>query len=189
MTDKKVFEQLQEGQKVTIFKCNDFGFPYTLQTKIEKVEYKDYAQYKSIPCIQHRPKRKRTSYVIKFTDNEKTLIFDGWVDINVDMWATSNTNSNGVTTRRSLQCFDNGYFDIAMKQAAQLNIKPIIHYNSQEDIIDKYTIKDQDTILDLEAIAEANNGEINERYFNRYGLTPRHIKETFQGKYKPVLNY
>jgi len=60
---------------------------------------------------------------------------------------------------------------------------------NNDDIKEKYTIKDQTIISELEAIAEINNGEINECYINKYGLTPRHIKETFGGKYKTILNY
>jgi len=179
-----VFDQLRPGQKVTIFKFSEFGFPYALQTTICSVEYQDYAQYRNIPHIYHKPKGKQKHYVLRITGYESLLVWDGWQDVDVDMYQSSST-SGDITTRHTLRSFDSRYFDLAIQQCKQ---EPLIYLNTPDDIINKYTIKDENIIAELENIAENNGGKINEIHFNKYGLTPRHIKETFAGRYYPEMN-
>ena len=179
-----IFDQLQPGQRVTIFKFSEFGFPYALQTTICSVEYQDYAQYRNIPHIYHKPKGKQKHYVLRITGYESLLVWDGWQDVDVDMYQSSSV-SGDITIRQTLRSFDSRYFDLAIQQCKQ---EPLIYFNTPDDIINRYTIKDKNIIEELEKIAENNGGKINEIHFNKYGLTPRHIKETFAGRYYPEMN-
>ncbi|MBT2759877.1 hypothetical protein [Paenibacillus sp. ISL-20] len=77
-------EKLTEGRKVTIMKFNDFGWPVVMNTVIERLEVKPYAQYKESLKIVHKPKRKRTSYYNMILPNESLMVFDGWLNIDTD---------------------------------------------------------------------------------------------------------
>ena len=58
---------------------------------------------------------------------------------------------------------------------------------SVEELIKNYTIESKEIREDLQQIAEKNKGVIHECFLNSYGLTPRHVHVTFDGKYSVEL--
>jgi hypothetical protein len=116
------------GKKITIFKLSDWGFPNSINCVIEKVERKDWAQYKNLLHIQYRPARKRTSYVIRIKDHTSIMFYDGYVDLKSDMFIkTLPSSSADVVVRESLRSFDNGYFHIAKNSTDQKPFLEIIN--------------------------------------------------------------
>ncbi|ATF13666.1 hypothetical protein A616_17260 [Brevibacillus brevis X23] len=77
-------EQLTHGRKVTIIKFSDFGFPVVINTVVERVLVEPYAQYRESLNIIHKPKRKRSLYSNRILPKNTLLVYDGWLDIDVD---------------------------------------------------------------------------------------------------------
>lgn len=77
-------EQLTQGRKVTIVKISEFGFPYALNTTINNVHISSYAQYSESLSIIHTPKRKRNKHGLRILDHNEIIVYDGWLDIEVD---------------------------------------------------------------------------------------------------------
>lgn len=119
------------GQKVTILKFNDFGFPIVIHTTITSVENKPYAQYRESLTIIHKPKRKRNNYKNIITGREQIALYDGWIDIDNKASHTI-SESNGVTvTQSNYGCFDPKFISDTTattnkKPFASLNIKEIL---------------------------------------------------------------
>jgi len=114
------------GQKVTMFKLSDFGFPQSINCVLEKVELKDYAQYKNLVTIQFRPAKKRTSYVVRIYDHSSIMFYNGHITLNSDMYVKTLSSEPGFTVRESLVGFSNGYFDIAKNSTDQKPFLEII---------------------------------------------------------------
>lgn len=112
-------EQLTEGRKVTIVKFNNFGWPVVMNTVIERLEVKPYAQYKESLKIVHKPKRKRTSYYNMILPQESLLVFDGWLNIDTDKLINSVIEDNDhVTVKQSkYRSFDKQFMIDALNVA------------------------------------------------------------------------
>lgn len=124
----EVVEQLTEGRKVTIVKFNDFGFPVVMNTVIERLEVKPYAQYKESVKIVHKPKRKRTPCYNMILPQESLMVFDGWLDIDTDKLTNEVIKDNEhVTVKQSKYgCFDKQFMIDALNT---VGVKPIVQIN------------------------------------------------------------
>lgn len=121
-------EQLTEGRKVTIMKFNDFGWPVVMNTVIERLEVKPYAQYKESLKIIHKPKRKRSSYYNMILPKESLMVFDGWLDIDTDKLINNVLEDNDrVTVKQSkYRCFDSQFMVDALNTIGN---EPIVQIN------------------------------------------------------------
>lgn len=121
-------EQLTEGRKVTIVKFNNFGWPVVMNTVIERLEVKPYAQYKESLKIIHKPKRKRSSYYNMILPKESLMVFDGWLDIDTDKLTNDTIKDNEhVTVKQSKYgCFDKQFMIDALNTAG---VNPIVQIN------------------------------------------------------------
>ena len=112
-------ERLTEGRKVTIMKFNDFGWPVVMNTVIDRLEVKPYAQYKESLKIIHKPKRKRSLYSNMILPKESLMVFDGWLDIDTDKLINSVIEDNDhVTVKQSkYRSFDKQFMIDALNAA------------------------------------------------------------------------
>lgn len=115
------------GQKVTIFKLSDWGFPQSINCVIEKIERKNWAQYTNILHIYYKLARKRTSYVIRIYDRTNIMFYDGYINLKDDMFVKTLKDNGEIKVRESLTGFDTGYFDIAKNSTDQKPFLEIIH--------------------------------------------------------------
>lgn len=127
---KSTINQLTGGRKVTIVKYSEFGFPIAFNTTIDKVMVEPYAQYKETLKVVHKPKRKRSLYVERILDKDSVLIYDGWLDIDLDSLANNIIREDShITVKQSkYHSFDKQYFKDAIatikgKLIVSLNIK------------------------------------------------------------------
>jgi hypothetical protein len=108
-----------KGEKVTIIKLSDFGFPVVIQTRLNEAKIQSYAQYSDSLKIIHTPKRKRNMVYNLFTPADSgALIYKGWINIDANK-LTYNTIEEGeqVTTKQSKYgSFDRNYlFDTILE--------------------------------------------------------------------------
>lgn len=109
-------EQLQEGRKVTIVKFSEFGFPVVINTVIDSVTVEPYAQYRESLKIIHKPKRKRSLYGLRVLPKESMLVYDGWLDIDLDSFSNNILRQNEfVTVKQSkYRSFDKQFMKDAL---------------------------------------------------------------------------
>lgn len=121
-------QQLTQGRKVTIVKYSDFGYPIMFHTVIDRVIVEPWAQYKETLKIVHKPKRKRSLYANRILPDETLLIFDGWIDIDLDnLTNTIVKDDEYMTVKMSKYAsFDDQYFVDIMSTIQQ---KPIFAFN------------------------------------------------------------
>ncbi len=124
----KAVEQLTEGRKVTIMKFNDFGWPVVMNTVIDSLEVKPYAQYKESLKIIHKPKRKRSLYYNMILPKESLMVFDGWLDIDTDKLTNDIIKDDEhVTVKKSKYgSFDNQFMIDVLNT---VGVKPIVQLN------------------------------------------------------------
>lgn len=106
MNDLKMLniDQLEAGDKITLVKQSDFGFPIAIKLKVDKAFYKDYAQYRDCVQIQGKPPRKRKLRAYLVRPNEDFRIYEGFVDV-LDTSEVISEDSE-VTVRCLGTCFD-----------------------------------------------------------------------------------
>lgn len=114
------------GQKVTILKFNDFGFPIVIHTTIASAENKKYAQYHESLWIIHKPKRKRTNYRNIITGREQIVLYDGWIDIDNKAGHIVSSDKDVTVTQSKYGCFDEKFITDSMVTA---NKKPFASLN------------------------------------------------------------
>jgi hypothetical protein len=115
-----------EGEKVTIVKFNDFGFPVVFNTVINKVENKPYAQYNEALWITHKPKRKRNLYRNIILPNESLLVYKGWINIDKEQLLYDTSKDDNMIIRQSkYSSFDDQYLHDVINQYGEPYIKLI----------------------------------------------------------------
>lgn len=80
----EVVEQLTPERKVTLIKFSEFGFPVLINTVINSVEVKPYAQYNESLRIIHKPKKKRSLFQNIILPKDELLVYDGWLNVDLD---------------------------------------------------------------------------------------------------------
>jgi hypothetical protein len=99
---------LKVGDKITIVKNNDFGYPVAIHLKIEIAFTEDYAQYKDTLVIQGKQPRKRKASAYRFRPHESYVIYKDFIEINDHKKVIS--ENNGVTVTNYGMCFDSDTF-------------------------------------------------------------------------------
>ena len=120
--------KLNKGQKITLVSFGEFGFLGMTQTTFEEVTPKNH--YQNCPedmigvQLIHKPKRKRTAYRKIISYNNSVLVYDGWVDIDMD--SIQYNQIDKYTRETKYSCFDSRYMtDVE----SAIKVKPIIKIN------------------------------------------------------------
>lgn len=95
---------IEYGEKITLVKMSDFGFPLTIHMKFEASRLRDYAQYKNCLSIQGRQPRKRKSRVWTLNPNDDFVIYKGFVEM--ENTETSYIDEEGTKITQMGTCFD-----------------------------------------------------------------------------------
>lgn len=113
------------GEKVTIVKFSEFGFPVVFETVLHKVENEPYAQYKESLVLIHKPKRKRTLWENRILPNESLLVYHGWLNVKDEIFYNI-TKTPTITMKESKYgCFDDQYLHDVIEQYGEPFIKLI----------------------------------------------------------------
>ncbi|PZT57474.1 hypothetical protein [Paenibacillus silvae] len=131
---KEIISKLEAGHKVSIVRFSEFGFPQLIHTVVESVNVNRYAQYDNALYITHKPKRKRTNWTDIILPYQEVLVYDGWIDLDIESVSQNTIVSNrSITVKQSkYTSFDPQYMaDIK----SNLNLKPLITINEKEEVI------------------------------------------------------
>jgi hypothetical protein len=119
MNLKKLAANLSPGKPYTLFKYGEFGFPYSIKMKVEKVEIKPYAQYPEtlLICYIEKGKRKVKGIRIYGAHYEKLAIWEGLHDVNTEMYVETvpGTTPGIGSVSKSLSSFSPEYLDRALQ--------------------------------------------------------------------------
>ncbi|OZB98046.1 hypothetical protein [Paenibacillus sp. XY044] len=104
----EVVEQLTPERKVTLIKFSEFGFPVFINTVINSVEVKPYAQYNESLRIIHKPKKKRSLWQNIILPKDELLVYDGWLNVDLDIITkeTIKENESVKVTQSKYSSFD-----------------------------------------------------------------------------------
>ena len=118
--DLTIFEK---GEKITIIKQNDFGYPCAYVFKLDNIFLRDYAQYNNCIQVQGKKPRARKMTAILLKPYDEFAIYRGVVEVK----DTSKTISDDVVTRvTSLgMCFDNDTLKNSFPEGSVINTKNI----------------------------------------------------------------
>jgi hypothetical protein len=124
---------VQPGQKVTIVKFDEFGLPYAINTVINSLVIKSYAQHKDSLFITHKPKGKRKLWQDVIHTFQEFIIYDEWLNVDIDSITKKVIRSSSSMTivQGNYKCFDKRYVsDIA----AAIPQEPLVTFNVKEAI-------------------------------------------------------
>ncbi len=96
--------KIESGEKITLVKMSEFGFPLTIHMKFEASRLRDYAQYRNCLAIQGRKFRKRKSTIFILKPNDDFVIYKGHIE--VKNTETSYIDGNGTKITDMGFCFD-----------------------------------------------------------------------------------
>lgn len=102
---------MQRGERYTIFKLDDFGFPTAMKIVFQSMELTTYAQHRDVVKLTFRPARGRRD-VYEFFTGGSFAICKGWQDLPKDFGYEVTSSHGGVTTMKSkYSCFEAGFFE------------------------------------------------------------------------------
>lgn len=116
---------LQQGQKITIFRISDFGMISTTHITVDKVEPSTYAQYTDVIKLTGTPKGKKGLYYSHYYKD--LLIYNSWVELPKSvLFKTKQENGFTITSGLFSSC-DNGQYDAILEYFTSQGLKPIIN--------------------------------------------------------------
>lgn len=102
---------MKQGERYTIFKLDDFGFPTAMKIMFQSMELTTYAQHRDVVKLTYRPARGRRDVYVFITEGS-FAICKGWQDLPKDFGYEVTSHENGVTTMKSkYSCFEAGFFE------------------------------------------------------------------------------
>lgn len=127
----EVAAKLEVGKSYTLVKYGEFGFPYSVQFKLIKMEIKPYAQYTESLLLYFVVKGKRKQSGIRLYGNNRLAIWEGFENPNVEMFDAPVMGESGLIVKKSFgTSFDSSYMSRALKS---VEAKPIILLEEKND--------------------------------------------------------
>jgi hypothetical protein len=117
---------LQAQKKYTLIVNSELGFGVSaIQFTMHTVQVGRYAQYDNCIEIIFTPKRKRNLHSIKFYGKKDFALFEGWVEVDTNMFAEPEDQGIIVVRKAKYPSFDDRFMDdaIASVKVAPLFIK------------------------------------------------------------------
>lgn len=124
---------IEPDQKVTIITLSDFCFPVLINTTIEDMTIKPYAQYKDSLFITHKPKSKRKSWELIIRPYQSFMIYDGWLNTDIDNISkvTVSSNSSVTVTTTKYHSFDKRFLSDLLSAISET---PLVTFNIKEAV-------------------------------------------------------
>ena len=126
----KELTALKVGHRYTLVKLSDFGFPYAAQLELAESKVEPYAQYPETVVLAFKLKGKRKLRHLRIFNRDEYLVYQGWIEVNTEMYVETLPGTDDTTVSRSLRSFDNEYLYRAKRSVAQ---KPLIEKIQERD--------------------------------------------------------
>lgn len=102
---------LKKGDRFTLVKYNDFGFPVAIMATLNRVEYHPYAQYDDNATVVYVPQGKRNPRFVHL-HNEPFIVYGDWRPVPDEVVYSITHPREGVEARTArYTCFDDRYMD------------------------------------------------------------------------------
>ena len=109
--------KLEKDGKYTILSFGEFGFPYSRKITLKSASIEKYAQYDKSIKITFVQKSCRTLLATRIHGCKEVYFFQGWIDLDTEMYRESKINNSGVKSSYTLMSFDKKYIEIAIDSA------------------------------------------------------------------------
>ena len=116
---------LQQNQKITIFKINDFGMMSTSHLIVDSFENSTYAQYKDVVKLTFKQKSKKGLYYKHYYKD--MLIYNDWLELPQNVLYDVKEQDGFICTSTKFLSCDNNQYDEIINYFLNNNIKPIIN--------------------------------------------------------------
>lgn len=128
-------KELVPGKRYTLVAFGEMGFLYQIQMTLQEVRVQPYAQYPVSYCLVFVPERKRTARMVRFYDDVRFIVWDGWVYPNTEMWVSKETKfyevegkEERVDCKQSWLCFDQKYLTRAKLSVEKEPLMEVMYY-------------------------------------------------------------
>ncbi len=110
---------LKPAEKYTIVRFGEMGFLFSVQLTLIRVDIKPFAQYPESVVLVFRKKCGRAPSGLRFLPNDDFLVYEGWVNVNTEMYVSSSVSPTGMNCKQSLLSFDREYLMIAKRSVGK----------------------------------------------------------------------
>lgn len=100
-----------QGEKITILKFSDYGFPIVIHTTLKEASNVKYAQYNESLYIIHKPKRKRNFFSNRIMGSESITVYKGWINIDNKAGYTVERSPDVTVTKSKYGSFDKQFLE------------------------------------------------------------------------------
>mgnify|MGYP001367553671 CR=1 FL=1 len=126
MTFNHIAQILKQGEKYTAVSFTEFGYPFSVQFRLVNAVVEPYAQYDEVlKLIIKKKGAKKYDSLLMCCPYQKLIIWEGWVNPDVDMWKGRVEVKEDVIIREALFAFDPRYLKYAIESVDK---DPIIIY-------------------------------------------------------------
>ena len=101
--------QLKVGNRYTIVKMGDMGFPFALKIELVELKIEPWAQYQETFLLIFKEKGKRKLRALRFFPRSEFLVYENWHDADTNIFVSTETTPLGTLVRKSLRSCDNEY--------------------------------------------------------------------------------
>lgn len=123
---------LKPGLQYTLVKYGEIGFVFAVKMTLAEIRVESYAQYPETTMLVFKQKGKRKLRGLRLMPRDRFIIWEGWVDPNVDIYARTVDTSFGPNTGfESFLSFSEEYMTRAL---ASVPAPPL--YNEGEIVLD-----------------------------------------------------
>ena len=126
----KELTALKLGHKYTLVKLSDFGFPYSAQLELAESKVEPYAQHAETVILAFKLKGKRKLRHLRIFNRDEYLVYEGWLEVDTEMYVETLPSTDDTTVSRSLRSFDNEYLYRAKRSVAKT---PLIEKLQEHD--------------------------------------------------------
>ena len=121
---EECLSKLIPNQKYTLWKFTEMGMPMCIKITFKEIQQNPYAQYKNpLELIFTRKNQRTLKSIMICRTCEPLIIWNGWLDIEDNMFVNKSKTGAGLTLSNSLLCFAHEYIDRAIQSTKQ---KPLI---------------------------------------------------------------
>lgn len=116
---------LQRGQKVTIFKINDWGMMSESRITVDQWECSKFAQYDNAIKLTFTPQNKRKLYYNHYYST--MLVYNGWLELPKTVLNDISESNGFIITQSKYTSCSKDQFDAILTHFESQNMKPIIN--------------------------------------------------------------
>lgn len=103
----KTLSSLQIGERYTLVRFGMMGFLHSISFELIDYQLEPFAQHPETESLVIRPRGKQKLAQIRILENDDLLVYRGWIEVDTEMYVSTEQSVTGFTCRKSLLTFAN----------------------------------------------------------------------------------